>query len=123
MAGAPAGIVPDGPVRPARYSDRMARIVAVVGASRDRRKFGNKAVRAFAAAGDTNMCADREYDHRTIASGATFDFPFSPLPDGTALSDGRVVKGNEFRVAGFACANGSAPDVYFNNGQFILNHC
>lgn len=77
----------------------------------------------FAAAGDTNMCADREYDHRTIASGATFDFPFSPLPDGTALSDGRVVKGNEFRVAGFACANGSAPDVYFNNGQFILNHC
>jgi hypothetical protein len=31
----------------------MARIVAVVGASRDRRKFGNKAVRAFAAAGDT----------------------------------------------------------------------
>ena len=40
-------------MRPARYSDRMARIVAVVGASRDRRKFGNKAVRAFAAAGDT----------------------------------------------------------------------
>jgi len=31
----------------------MARVVAVVGASRDRRKFGNKAVRAFAAAGDT----------------------------------------------------------------------
>ena len=25
----------------------MARVVAVVGASRDRRKFGNKAVRAF----------------------------------------------------------------------------
>jgi predicted CoA-binding protein len=31
----------------------MPRVVAVVGASRDRRKFGNKAVRAFAAAGDT----------------------------------------------------------------------
>ena len=31
----------------------MARVVAVVGASRDRRKFGNKAVRAFVAAGDT----------------------------------------------------------------------
>jgi predicted CoA-binding protein len=31
----------------------MARVVAVVGASRDRRKYGNKAVRAFRAAGDT----------------------------------------------------------------------
>jgi len=31
----------------------MPRVVAVVGASRDRRKFGNKAVRAFVAAGDT----------------------------------------------------------------------
>jgi predicted CoA-binding protein len=31
----------------------MGRVVAVVGASRDRRKFGNKAVRALAAAGDT----------------------------------------------------------------------
>jgi predicted CoA-binding protein len=31
----------------------MSRVVAVIGASRDRRKFGNKAVRAFAAAGDT----------------------------------------------------------------------
>lgn len=31
----------------------MARVVAVVGASRDRGKFGNKAVRAFVAAGDT----------------------------------------------------------------------
>jgi predicted CoA-binding protein len=28
-------------------------VVAVIGASRDRRKFGNKAVRAFQAAGDT----------------------------------------------------------------------
>ena len=31
----------------------MPRIVAVVGASRDRHKFGNKAVRAFRDAGDT----------------------------------------------------------------------
>jgi acyl-CoA synthetase (NDP forming) len=31
----------------------MPRVVAVVGASRDRRKFGNKAVRAFVATGDT----------------------------------------------------------------------
>lgn len=30
-----------------------ARVVAVVGASADRRKYGNAAVRAFAAAGDT----------------------------------------------------------------------
>ena len=30
-----------------RYTASMARVVAVVGASRDRRKFGNKAVRAF----------------------------------------------------------------------------
>ena len=31
----------------------MGRVVAVVGASRSRHKFGNKAVRAFSAAGDT----------------------------------------------------------------------
>jgi acyl-CoA synthetase (NDP forming) len=31
----------------------MARTVAVIGASSDRRKFGNKALRAFAAEGDT----------------------------------------------------------------------
>lgn len=31
----------------------MPRIVAVIGASNDRRKFGNKAVRAFRAHGDT----------------------------------------------------------------------
>jgi uncharacterized protein len=31
----------------------MGRVVAVIGASRSRHKFGNKAVRAFAAAGDT----------------------------------------------------------------------
>jgi hypothetical protein len=77
----------------------------------------------FAAAGDTNMCDAREYDHRTIASGSTFDFPFSPLPDGTALSDGRVVADNQFSVVGYACGNGSAPDVYFNNGKFLFQHC
>jgi hypothetical protein len=77
----------------------------------------------FAAAGDTNMCADREYDHRTIASDSTFDFPFTPLPDGTAMSDGRVVKNNQFSIAGYACANGSAPDVYFDNGKFLFQHC
>ena len=69
------------------------------------------------------MCDDNTYDHRTIASGATFDFPFTPLPDGTSLSDGRVVKNNEFRVAGFACANGSAPDVYFDSGKLRFQHC
>lgn len=37
----------------AQYSEPMRRVVAVVGASRSRHKFGNKAVRAFAAAGDT----------------------------------------------------------------------
>ncbi len=31
----------------------MARVVAVIGASGDRHKFGNKAVRAFRAAGET----------------------------------------------------------------------
>ena len=31
----------------------MGRVVAVVGASRSRHKYGNKAVRAFTAAGDT----------------------------------------------------------------------
>ena len=37
----------------ARGIVKMARVVAVVGASRSRHKFGNKAVRAFRAAGDT----------------------------------------------------------------------
>lgn len=35
------------------YSWNVSRVVAVVGASRSRHKFGNKAVRAFSAAGDT----------------------------------------------------------------------
>jgi hypothetical protein len=77
----------------------------------------------FAAAGDTNMCADQEYDHRTIAPAASFDFPFSPLPEGTAMSDGRVVKNNRFEVAGTACSNGSAPSVYFEYGRMIFQHC
>ena len=34
-------------------SDTTGRVVAVIGASNDRRKFGNKAVRAFAAEGHT----------------------------------------------------------------------
>ena len=40
-------------VKFARYSEVVGRVVAVVGASRSRHKFGNKAVRAFSAAGDT----------------------------------------------------------------------
>jgi hypothetical protein len=35
-----------------RHNGGVARVVAVIGASADRRKFGNKAVRAFRAAGD-----------------------------------------------------------------------
>jgi uncharacterized protein len=35
--------------------ETMPRVVAVIGASNDRRKFGNKAVRAFRVAGDTVM--------------------------------------------------------------------
>lgn len=40
-------------VKSARYSEVVGRVVAVIGASRSRHKFGNKAVRAFSAAGDT----------------------------------------------------------------------
>jgi len=38
---------------PAEDNDAMARTVAVVGASRDRHKFGNKALRAFRDSGET----------------------------------------------------------------------
>jgi len=40
-------IVQERSVVEGRYTAPMGRVVAVVGASRDRRKFGNKAVRAF----------------------------------------------------------------------------
>jgi len=40
------------PLPGSRDNGSVARVVAVIGASADRRKFGNKAVRAFRAAGD-----------------------------------------------------------------------
>ena len=43
----PVGPDVDAAAGSARYTAKMARVVAVVGASRNRRKFGNKAVRAF----------------------------------------------------------------------------
>ena len=39
------------PPRARRYNLGMAKVVAVIGASKDRRKFGNKALRAFAQQG------------------------------------------------------------------------
>ncbi len=41
------------PIQWGRYTALMPRIVAVIGASSDRQKFGNKALRAFRDRGDT----------------------------------------------------------------------
>jgi uncharacterized protein len=46
----------------------MPRTVAVIGASNDRRKFGNKAVRAFQAHGDTVFPVN---PHETAVEGLT----------------------------------------------------
>ena len=43
--------IPTGTGRPALHNDVMPKVVAVVGASSDRTKFGNKALRAFQAEG------------------------------------------------------------------------
>jgi len=50
----------------------MGRVVAVIGASSDRNKFGNKAVRAFAHHGDTVVAINpRETDVEGVATFAS----------------------------------------------------
>ena len=100
-------------MRPARYSDRMARIVAVVGASRDRRKFGNKAVRAFRDAGHTVIPINpHETDvegERTYAS--VLDVP-GPIDMATVYVPGHI----GVKVMADIAKKG-IPEVWLNPGS------
>lgn len=78
----------------------------------------------FEAAGDYNLCSRREYKTHSVAAGGSVQFAFNLMPDGTAMSDGRVVSDNsELRVFGHACANDNSPAVTFENGQFRFVSC
>jgi uncharacterized protein len=90
----------------------MARTVAVIGASSDRRKYGNKAVRAFRARGWTVVPINPKEPEveglRTFASVADVPGPvdmatfYVPPPVGLRLLDEVVRKG--------------IPEVWFNPG-------
>ena len=78
----------------------------------------------YEAAGDYNLCSQREYKTHSVAAGSAVQFAFNLMPQGTALSDGRVVGENsELRVSGHACANGNSPGVSFDGGQFLFTGC
>lgn len=78
----------------------------------------------YEAAGDPNLCRRREMRTQEIRPGASYDFPFSLIPPGTGLTDGRVVRSNELLVSGFACTGGNFPKAYFDNdGAFRSDGC
>lgn len=78
----------------------------------------------FEAAGDYNLCSQREYKTHSVAAGSAVQFAFNLMPDGTAMSDGRVVSNNgRLRAIGHACANDSSPSVAFDGGNFVFFHC
>jgi hypothetical protein len=78
----------------------------------------------FQAAGDWNLCSALEHRTATLKPLGTYEFPFSLIPDGTGMSDGRVVRNNDkLFVIGHACANGIRPTVGFENKQFKFYRC
>jgi hypothetical protein len=77
----------------------------------------------FEAAGDYNLCSQREYKTHSVAPGDAVHFAFNLMPPGTGLSDGRTVTSNTLWVRGHACANDSSPTVVFDNGSFRFMHC
>lgn len=76
----------------------------------------------YEAAGDWNLCSQREYKTFDIKAGSRLEFPFTPLEPGDALSDGRVVDHNEVSALGHACV-GSSPSVYIENKNLMFQHC
>jgi len=87
--------------------------VAVVGASRDRRKFGNKAVRAFASAGHTvyPVNPDAESVEGLRAYASVLDVP-GPIDMATVYVQPEVAIGllDDF-------AQKAIPEIWFNPGS------
>ena len=75
------------------------------------------------AAGDPNLCSRREMRTQEISAGGAYDFPFTPVTEGTSMSDGTIAGPNGLSVAGYACTGGRFPDAYFDNGQFLSRGC
>lgn len=77
----------------------------------------------YEAAGDTNLCSQGRYRNDSIGPGGHVDYPFTPIEEGDALSDGRIARGNQVSMQGAACANGSSPSVYISNKTLIFQRC
>ncbi len=75
------------------------------------------------AAGDPNLCSRREMRTQEISAGGAYDFPFTPVREGQAMSDGTIAGPNGLSVAGYACSGGRFPDAYFDNGVFLSRGC
>ena len=75
------------------------------------------------AAGDPNLCSRREMRTQEISAGGAYDFPFTPVEEGQAMSDGTIAGPNGLSVAGYACTGGRFPDAYFDNGVFLSRGC
>lgn len=75
------------------------------------------------AAGDPNLCSRREMRTQEISAGGAYDFAFTPVTEGTAMSDGTIAGPNGLSVAGYACTGGRFPDAYFDNGVFLSRGC
>ena len=97
---------------PGRYNSSMAKTVAVIGASSNRDKFGNKAFRAFLKQGYTtipiNPNEPEVEGHRTYAS--VLDFP-----DGIDLATFYVPPHVGVNVLGDV-AEKHIPEVWLNPG-------
>lgn len=75
------------------------------------------------AAGDPNLCSRQENRYNEIRPGSKLDFAFTPVEEGQAMSDGTIAGPNNLVVHGFACANGSAPNTYFDGKRFMSRGC
>lgn len=75
------------------------------------------------AAGDPNLCSRQENRYNEIRPGSKLDFSFTPVEEGQAMSDGTIAGPNGLVVHGFACANGAAPNTYFDGKRFLSRGC
>ena len=75
------------------------------------------------AAGDPNLCSRREMRTQEISAGGAYDFAFTPVREGTSMSDGTIAGPNGLSVVGYACSGGRFPDAYFDNGKFLSRGC
>lgn len=77
----------------------------------------------FETAGNEGLCSQLEYRTNEIKANSKLDFTFSLEDPDTPRTDGTVSGANNLTVVGFACTDGTFPQVSFEDKQLRFLGC